>query len=163
VILQEWNARRSSGAMILLRQAWSWNATLTLFVIVSVCMFLAGIIGILVDPRIVLGVPNRAKSAKFGISMLLYGVMLLWLLPMITRWPRLAQVVGHGSGAILIFELVLIALQTVRGAPMHFNGTSPFDATIAQMAGLAIVCFWLTTVVGLGLLLFQPLPNRVIA
>lgn len=163
MILQERTARRPIAAMFLLRQAWSFNATLTIFVIVSVFMLLAGIIGLLVDPRIVLGMPNWTKSAKFGVSMLLYGITLLWLLPMITRWPRLAQFIGHASGAILIFEIVLIALQAVRGVPMHFNGATPFDAAVANMAGLAIVFFWLATVVGLGLLLFQPMPNRVLA
>ena len=147
----------------LLRQAWSFNATLTVFVIASAMLLTVGIVGLIVDPRTVLGMPNWAKSTKFGISLLLYGVTLFWVLPMLTRRRRLAQFVGHATGAILTFEIILLALQATRGVPMHFNVATPFDAALWQFMSVTINLFWLVTLVGLGLLLFQPMPNRVVA
>ena len=75
----------------LVRRAWAFNPTLTFFTMLSALLLGVGVVGMLVDPRIVLGMPNWAKSTKFGISLLLYGATLLWLLPMLTRRPRLAQ------------------------------------------------------------------------
>src|SRR5688500_4090936 len=84
-----------SGLLGVFKQAWSFNPTLAIFTFVSALLALAGAIGMLVDPRIVLGMPNWAKSTKFGISLSLYGATLLWMLPMITNRPRLAQFVAH--------------------------------------------------------------------
>lgn len=147
----------------LFQTAWNFNPTLTIFTIVSALMAIVGAIGMVVDPRIVLGMPNWAKSAKFGISLTLYGASLLWMLPMVKDRPRLVQFVAHASGSILLFEIVLIVLQAVRGVPMHFNDSTPFDATLWQLMGISIMLFWLVTVLGGGLLLFQKLPNRVLA
>lgn len=147
----------------LLRRAWAFNPTLTLFTVMSALLLVVGAVGMAVDPRIVLGAPNWAKSTKFGISLLLYGATLLWLLPMITVRPRLVQLVAHASGAILIFEIVLLVIQAARGRAMHFNVATPFDAALWQAMGASIMMFWLVTALGLGLLLFHRLPNRVLA
>jgi len=154
---------RPSPLPALLRQAWSINPTLTVFVIASAALLLAGVVGMVVDPRVVLGMPNWAKSTKFGISLFLYGASLLWLLPMATRRPRLAQFVGHATGAILTLEIVLLALQAVRGVPMHFNVATPFDAALWQLMSVSIMLFWLVTLVGVVLLLFQPMASPVLA
>lgn len=163
MIAQEQTSRRSFAAPALLRQAWSFNPTLVVFVVASALLLAAGAVGMIVDPRVVLGMPNWAKSTKFGISLLLYGATLLWVLPMVTRRPRLAQFVGHATGAILTIEVALLALQAVRGVPMHFNVATPFDAALWQFMSITIMLFWLVTLVGLVLLLFQPMPNRVLA
>jgi hypothetical protein len=147
----------------LARRAWSFNPTLTLFTALSALLLTVGVIGMIVDPRIVLGMPNWAKSTKFGISLLLYGATLLWLLPMLTARPRLAQFVAHATGAILILEIALLAFQATRGVPMHFNVATPLDAALWQVMSVSIMLFWLVTALGLGLLLFQKLPNRVLA
>lgn len=146
-----------------LHRAWRFNPTLVIFVIASLGLLLVGSVGMIVDPRIVLGMPNWAKSTKFGISLLLYGATLLWILPLITRRPRLAQFVAHATGAILTLEIVLLALQATRGVPMHFNVATPFDAALWQIMSVSIMLFWLVTVVGVILLLVQPMPNRVLA
>jgi len=147
----------------LIRQAWRFNPTLTIFTFASVLLALIGAAGLLIDPRIVLGQPNWAKSTKFGISLALYGASLLWMLPLVKDRPRLAQVVAHGSGAILLFEIVLLALQASRGVPMHFNVATPFDAALWQAMSLSIMVFWLISAVGTGLVLFQKMSNRILA
>lgn len=151
------------GARAIVRAAWSVNATLTVFVICSAFLMLVGIVGMLVDPRTVLGMPNWAKSTKFGISLLLYGATLLWLLPQLTQRRRLAQFVGHASGAILNLEIVLLAVQAVRGVPMHFNVSTPLDTVLWRIMSISIMLFWCVTLLGLVLLLFQPMQNRTLA
>ena len=155
-------AARTLALPALARRAWAFNRTLTLFTALSALLLVAGIVGMLVDPRIVLGMPNWAKSTKFGISLLLYGATLLWLLPMLTARPRLAQFVAHASGAILTLEIVLLAFQATRGVPMHFNVATPLDAALWRIMSISIMLFWLVTALGLGLVLFQKLPNRVL-
>ena len=122
-----------------------------------------GAIGMLIDPRIVLGMPNWAKSTKFGISLSLYGATLLWMLPMITKWPRLARFVATGIGGTLLIEIILLVVQATRGVPMHFNVSTPLDTALWGAMSFTIVIFWLFTALGVVLLLFQKLPNRVLA
>lgn len=152
-----------TGPRTWLRRAWSFNPTLTLFTIASALLLLAGMLGMLVDPRSVLGMPNWAKSTKFGISLLLYGATLLWMLPMLTRRPRLARFVATGTGALLSIEILLLAFQATRGVPMHFNVATPFDTLLWRIMSITIMLFWLVTLLGVGLLLFQPMTNRVLA
>jgi hypothetical protein len=147
----------------LVARAWSINATLTVFVGLALLLFAAGVVGMLIDPRVVLGMPNWAKSTKFGISLALYGATLLAILPLLSARPRLAAFVGHASGAILSLEVVLLALQAIRGVPMHFNVSTTLDATLWGIMSVSIGFFWLTTLVGVILALRQPIPDRTIA
>jgi hypothetical protein len=146
-----------------LKSAWEFNRTLTIFTLASVLLTLIGAIGMLIDPRIVLGMPNWAKSTKFGISLSLYGATLLWMLPMITRWPRLVRFLATGIGATLLFEIVLLLVQATRGVPMHFNISTPLNTALWGAMSFTIVIFWVFTAVGVVLLLFQKLPTRVLA
>jgi hypothetical protein len=107
--------------------------------------------------------PNWSKSTKFGISLFLYGASLLWVLPMVTRRPRLAQTVGHVTGVALIIEIVLLAVQAVRGVPMHFNVATPLDTALWQAMTASIMVFWAATLVAMVLLLLQPMQSRVLA
>jgi hypothetical protein len=146
-----------------LKSAWVFNPTLTIFTLASVLLTLIGALGMLIDPRIVLGMPNWAKSTKFGISLSLYGASLLWMLPMITRWPRLVRFVATGIGATLLFEIVLLVVQASRGVPMHFNISTPLNTALWGAMSFTIVVFWLFTALGIVLLLFQKLPSRLLA
>jgi hypothetical protein len=146
-----------------LRRAWSFNPALVIFTLASALLLVAGVVGMLIDPRIVLGMPNWAKSTKFGISLLIYGLTLLWFLPMLTRRPRLARLVATGTGVLLTFEILLLAIQATRGVPMHFNESTPLDTALWRFMSGTIMIFWLITLLGVGLLLFQPLANRVLA
>jgi hypothetical protein len=163
MLAQHQIAPQRQGIPALVRQAWAFNPTLTIFVLSSLLLFSAGVIGMLLDPRIVLGMPNWAKSTKFGISLFLYGATLLWVLPMLTRRPRMAQFIAHGTGIILLLEVVLLAVQATRGVPMHFNVATPLDAALWNIMSVSIMLFWLITLIAAGLVLFQPMQNRVLA
>ncbi len=81
--------------------AWAFNPTLTIFTLAAALLAAIGAIGMLIDPRIVLGMPNWAKSTKFGISLTLYGATLLWMLPMITNRRRLVRFVATAARCYL--------------------------------------------------------------
>jgi hypothetical protein len=145
----------------LLRNAWAFNRTLTIFLITSILFSAIGILGMVLDLRIVLGMPNWAKSTKFGLSLALYGASLLWVLPMLTKRPRLTQFIAHGSGTILLLEIGLIMLQAVRGVPIHFNMATPFDAALWMIMSITITILWVITAIAVSLLFFQNLQNRI--
>lgn len=144
-------------------RAWAISPTLTVFVGLALLLFAAGAIGILIDPRIVLGMPNWAKSTKFGISLAIYGATLLAVLPLLSARPRLAAFVGHASGAILSLEIVLLAVQAIRGVPMHFNVGTPLDASLWVVMSASIGIFWGVTLVGVALTMRQPIADPTLA
>jgi hypothetical protein len=154
---------RPTSLSPLIVEAWRFSPPLVVFVGASALLLVAALIGLIVDPRIVVGMPNWAKSAKFGISLLLYGLTLLWLLPKATRWPRLARFVGGASGVLLTIEILLLAFQAARGRAMHFNVSTPFDETLWSIMGGTIVVFWVITVIGAGMLHFQRFTSPVLA
>jgi hypothetical protein len=71
--------------------------------------------------------------------------------------------VANVSAVTLLVEIVLLAVQAVRGRAMHFNVSTPLDATLWQLMGASIMLFWLVTVLGVGLLLRQRLTSPVLA
>ncbi len=58
---------------------------------------------------------------------------------------------------------MLLALQATRGVPIHFNDSTAFATLLWRTMSVSIMLFWLVTLVGVGLLLFQPMTNRVLA
>lgn len=153
-------AVRLAPPLDLLRRAWRFNATLTVFVLVSTVMTVVGAVGLAVDSRTVLGAPTWAKTTKFSLSFVIYGLTFLWMLTFIKNRPRLIGFVGNAAGGILIFELALIAFQAARGRAMHFNVATPFDAALWSAMSTTIIIWWLITIVGAVLLAFQRLPER---
>ena len=70
---------------------------------------------------------------------------------------------AHATGVLLSIEIVLLAVQAVRGVPIHFNVSTSLDASLWYFMSATIMLFWLVTALGLGLVLFQKMPNRVLA
>ena len=151
---------RLASPLYLLRRAWRFNATLTLFVLVSAVMVLVGFVGLIIDSRTVLGAPTWAKTTKFALSFFIYGITFLWMLTFIKDRPRLVGFVGHAAGGILIFEMALIVFQAARGRAMHFNVSTPLDAALWSTMSATIILWWLITIVGAVVLAFQRLPER---
>src|SRR6476619_7790423 len=105
MVTQQPSSRTTFGRFnipAVIKSAWTFDPTLTIFTLSAALLTVIGAIGMLIDPRIVLGMPNWAKSTKFGISLSLYGVSLLWMLPMITNRPRLVRFMATGIGTTLL-------------------------------------------------------------
>ena len=124
-------------------KAWTSNQGLTALVVFSLLLIACTSLGLLFDPRTTefLGTPVWAKTFKFSVSTLLYGMGLMWLLDLAKN--RLATRLGGMIGWILVFELVLLVIQGVRATPMHFNYSSPVNTAL-----------WMTMTVGIAIMMF---------
>jgi hypothetical protein len=96
-------------------------------------------LGIFLDPRILTGAPAWLKPLKFAISTGLYALTLAWVFGYLPEWPRLRAIVGRGTAAAFVAEVVMIAGQAARGTTSHFNTATPFDGAIFIAMGSIIV------------------------
>ena len=137
-----------------------WHGPLMVLATASALVAVASVIGLAVDPRELVGAPIWAKALKFGASILIYAVTWAWLIGQLQRFRRTAWWAGTVISITLLLELVIIALQVVRGHRSHFNNTNPLDETLWSIMGTAIVLLWLATLVAAILLWFTPGPDR---
>lgn len=137
-----------------------WHRPLMALAVVSALVSAAALIGLLADPRELVGAPIWAKALKFGLSILIYAVTWAWLIGQLQRFRRIAWWAGTVIAATLILELAIITLQIVRGHRSHFNNTNPFDETLWSIMGTAIMVLWLATLVAAVVLWFTPGRDR---
>src|SRR6478735_8339877 len=133
-----------------------WHKPLMALAIASALVAVAATIGLLADPRELVGAPIWAKGLKFGVSILIYAITWAWLIGQLQRFRRIAWWAGTVIAVTLIVELAIITLQIVRGHQSHFNNTNPFDETLWSIMGTAIVVLWLATLVAAVVLWFTP-------
>ena len=86
-----------------IRRAVAWHPALMTVAAVMVLCAVVSAVGLLVDPRTVLGAPLWAKPLKFSVSILLYAVTWAWLIAHLPRWRRLA----HRLGTVIAVSLVV--------------------------------------------------------
>jgi hypothetical protein len=96
-------------------------------------------LGLWLDPRVITGAPAWLKPLKFAISTSVYCLTLAWVFGHLPEWPRLRAIVGRGTAAALVAEVVMIAGQAARGTTSHFNAATPFDQAIFIAMGSIIV------------------------
>lgn len=100
-------------------------------------LFLAGLF---VDTRQVLGINPWVKPFKFAISIWIFLWTLGWLMaPLRARRPREVTRIGNGAIVAMLFEIVLIALQSARGTPSHFNHAGVLNEAVFGIMGLMIL------------------------
>ena len=133
-----------------------WHKPLMALAIASALVAVAATIGLLADPRELIGAPIWAKALKFGLSILIYAITWAWLIGQLQRFRRIAWWAGTVIAVTLIVELAIITLQIVRGHRSHFNNTDPFDETLWSIMGTAIAVLWLATLVAAVVLWFTP-------
>lgn len=136
------------------RRLWETHAALTATAVIMLAAFLGSVAGIFLDPRVVAGVPAWLKPAKFGISSAIYAASIAWLLRYLTVWPGLTRAMGSVIAVVLNLEVAIIDLQAARGATSHFNFSTPLDAALFGVMGVAIAVLWLASV-GLVIALFR--------
>ncbi|MEV5832567.1 hypothetical protein [Nocardia sp. NPDC052112] len=136
-----------------------WHRPLMLLAIVMALLVLFSIGGLIVDDRILTGLPIWAKAVKFALSVLIYAVTWAWLIAQLTRWWLISWWAGTVAAVGLGVELAVIVTQIVRGTTSHFNFTTPLDAALWDTMGLSIVVVWVATLV-VSLVLFRnPAPD----
>jgi hypothetical protein len=129
-----------------LRKAWSASAPLTATTVLMLAAFIASLAGILIDHRVITGVPAWLKPAKFAISTAIFCGTVAWLYRYISVWPRFMRSMGWVLSVVLILEVAIIDLQAARGTTSHFNLGTPFDAALFGIMGTAIAVLWLSSV-----------------
>lgn len=145
-----------------IRNAWHFSPMLTLMTGANVLFFALALIGLLVDPRLVLNSPAWAKTLKFSVSVFIYGLTLLWMLSFVKRRPRAAKVIAFASGAILLMEMLLIMLQAVRGVAMHYNQSTPFDTIVWRFMSVTIFVLYAFDIAGAVLIVREKFANPVL-
>jgi hypothetical protein len=157
------NRRRGQLLRNWLRRAFATNRALTILGGAMLIMFLATIVGIFVDHRVITGAAAWLKPAKFAISVSVYSFTFVWLLSFVENRPRLVRVVGNVTVVSLIVEMIAIITQAARGTTSHFNQTTPLNTALWFTMGAFIVLAWTMNLVLATLLIVQRMPDRAFA
>lgn len=157
----------SSSSWLRLRtiigQSLSINPLLTIFGILIFITFFGTLLGLIVDHRVITGVPGWMKPAKFAISITIYSFTLLWLLSFVRRHRRLVAMIAGVTAIGLFIEMVIIIGQVIRGTTSHFNVSTPLDATLWYIMAASIVLVWSMVLVTAILLLIQRMSDPAFA
>jgi hypothetical protein len=125
------------------------------------------VVGVFADSRAITGQPAWLKPTKFGLSIIIYTLTILWLLGHIRsekRWiGRAVNLIAWTILSVFVVEMAVIVLQVVRGTSSHFNVATPFDASLWAVMATAIVVLWLANFVLAAVLLFQRFENPAFA
>ncbi|MEU8424112.1 hypothetical protein AB0C15_24905 [Micromonospora sp. NPDC048835] len=145
------------------RRAMRWNRPLMILVSLMAVLTVVAVVGILVDPRVLTGVPIWLKPFKFAVSFVLYGATLAWMLSLLPRRSRVVEWAVVVIVAVAVVENAWIVGQAARGQMSHFNDTTPVNtAMFAAMGAAIMVLFFAHLVIGI-VVLIQRIPDRVAA
>lgn len=139
------------------------NIPLTILTFVSLALVGLAAVGLLVDPRVITGMPAWVKPMKFGISVAIYSLTFVWLLTFVRGHSRLVGLISTVTAVALIVELAIVALQVVRGVPSHFNISTSFDGLLWQIMGASILPIWIMGLLLAVLLMFQRFTDSTFA
>ena len=155
--------RPTRSAKDLLRRAWGFSPLLTLAGLANLLLIPALFVALLVDPRVITGVPGWIKPLKFAISIAIFSATFLWLLTYVQGHARLVKLAANITGLGLLVETALIVMQVLRGTTSHFNVSTPFDAVVFSLMGGFITAVSVCTLLLAILLIRQRLPDPVFA
>jgi hypothetical protein len=136
----------------------------------SAIMILLGVffaLGIVVDSRMITGIPAWLKPFKFVISITIYTLTMAWLLTFVRTdkiWKR--RFVTVTTWLIVVtfaLEIIPIGLQAMRGTTSHYNVSSSFDTFWWTVMALAIMVLWFTNFAIAGVLWFERFDSLVVA
>ena len=151
------------GLWRLLRSAFAVNPALTILAVTMLITFVATLLGIFVDDRVITGAPAWLKPAKFAISVSIYCFTFVWMLGFVENRRRLVRLVANVTAASLIVEMVVILTQAARGTTSHFNQTTPLNTALWFTMGAFIVLVWMMNLLLAIMLLLQRMPDRAFA
>ena len=131
------------------------HTPLTLSALITALFTLLFIVGVFADPRVITGAPAWLKPTKFGVSITLYSLTLVWILGFIQGRRRLVNILGWTVLVTFGLEWTAIITQVLRGSTSHFNVATPLDAALWGLMAVAIAVLWTANFIVAGLLLFQ--------
>lgn len=109
-------------------------------------MAVVALVGLAVDPRVITGAPAWLKPFKFAISTAVYSLTLAWIFTFLPDWPRVRRIVGWTTAVVFVLEVAIIDTQAWRGTTSHFNVSTPLDAVLFGIMGLAIMTQTLSSI-----------------
>jgi len=155
--------RRRARLHDVLHRAFAANRPLTVMGGAMLITFLATLVGVFVDHRVITGAPAWLKPAKFAISVGIYCFTFVWLLGFVENRPRLVRLVTNVTVTSFVVEMIVIIGQAARGTTSHFNLTTPFNTFLWSTMGSFIVLVWTMNLL-LAIMLFRErLPDRAFA
>ncbi|QRN96810.1 hypothetical protein JRI60_48860 [Archangium violaceum] len=151
------------SARSLWNRAWSLSPALALATVVMALGAVFTTLGLVLDPRLLVGEPVWLKPTKFYVSLVAYNATVLYFLSFLSERRRLVRISGGILAAAGVLEMVGITLQAARGVRSHFNIATPFDAFIFSTMGVTITVLWVTMIVLAIALLRARLAERPLA
>jgi hypothetical protein len=88
----------------------------------------------------VLGINAFIKPSKFFISVAILSWSFAWLLYYLEK-QRAVKIFSWATVVLMGFELFVITMQAAKGKRSHFNTTTPTDAMLFLLMGIAITIF----------------------
>lgn len=155
--------RRTVRPISFVQSLWRVHAPLTASALITALVTVFFIVGVVADSRVITGAPAWLKPAKFGVSISLYSLTLVWILGFVKGRPRLVTTLGWTVLTTFALEWFAIITQVVRGTTSHFNVATPFDAALWSLMGTAILVLWVANLIVAGLLLFQKFDDPAFA
>ena len=125
-----------------------WQASPQLTAVGALMLVVAGAsaAGMLVDPRTITGAPAWLKPFKFAVSTAVYSLTLAWIFGSLSDWPRVRRGVGWTTAIVFVLEVAIIDTQAWRGTTSHFNVSTPVNAVLFAVMGVAILLQTLVSV-----------------
>lgn len=142
-----------------LRRAVAWHPPLMALAGVMAVCAVACLVGLLVDPRTILGAPAWAKPLKFSLSIGLYAATWAWLIAHLPRRRALARRLGTVVAAALLVEQTLIVWAVATGTTSHFNVSDGLHVVVWGTMAVAITVMYLCTFATSLMLLALRLPT----
>jgi hypothetical protein len=121
-----------------LARLWTGSAPLTAAGLLMLVLLVGSLIGLILDPRVITGMPAWLKPAKFAVSTAIYMLTLAWVFTFLPDWPRTRRIIGRVTVAILVPEVAIIDVQAWRGVTSHFNVETLLDGALFSIMGLGI-------------------------
>jgi hypothetical protein len=141
----------------------SWHRPLMIMVAAMAGLVVVAGVGLLVDDRQLLHESIWAKPFKFGVSFVLYGATLAWMLPKLRRARRTMWTLGTVFAVTGLVDVAFIAVQAARGTYSHFNtNTDPFNAVGQEVFKSGVIGLFGASVLIAVMLLFQRVGERAL-
>lgn len=127
------------------------------------CLVVVAGVGLVVDGRELLHESIWAKPFKFGVSFVLYGATLAWMLPKLRRARRTMWTLGTVFAVTGLVDVGFIAIQAARGTYSHFNtNADTFNQVGQQIFSSGVIGLFGASLLIAIMLLFQRVGERAL-
>jgi hypothetical protein len=137
------NAQAAVMTIAIARKQVRWNRPLLGLTAVMAGLVVVTALGIFVDQRVVTGAPVWLKPFKFAVSFAVYGLTLAWMLSVLPKRSRLAEVAAVAIVGVGVIEQGIIVVQAARGTTSHYNDSTPFDEALWSAMGASILVLFI--------------------